>query len=310
MKERGRGVAILVALMVLAGPLPQAFSQQNEESNRRSVLRSNIVGKVVNAQGNPIKNAKVTVQDPDNQELVARGTTNDDGNYVIECLDQRKYHLLLSALPERFVGQTAVVELGKEGLIVQWSASTEAPAIATTKTGGGVCGCGVEWLSEREKSNRRSVLRSNIVGKVVDAQGNPIKNAKVTVQEPDDQDVVARRRTDDKGNYVFECLEHDKYHLLLSALPERFVGQTAVVELGKEGLIVQWSASTEAPAIATARTGGGVCGCGAAWLSERSRIGALLAAGVVVVGVGVSVGVLVSDDDDPRKPQPPASPSQ
>jgi hypothetical protein len=147
---------------------------------------------------------------------------------------------------------------------------------------------------------RLGILRSNIIGKVVDAQGDPIKNAEVIVQSPHDPQVVARGTTNDKGEYVIECLKRHEYHLTLGSLPERFLGQTAVVNLGTRGLIVQWSASTDAPAIATARVGGGVCGAAVA----------LLAAGAVVGG-GVTVGILVGDDsDDPREPQPPASPSQ
>jgi|GEM_PF-4701242 len=309
MTERGRSIAIAVVLLVQAGRLPQAFAQQSEDNNRGGVPRRNIVGKVVDAQGNPVKSAQVTVQDPDTHEPVARGITDDEGNYLIECLDRRKYHLVLSALPGRLVGQAAAVNLEDEGLVVQWSASTTTPAVATAKTGGGKCGCGTERLRENEGSHRSDVPRSNIVGKVVDAQGNPVKNAKVTVQDPDTQGIVARRMTDDKGNYAFECLEHDKYHLLLNALPGRVTGQTAVVELGKEGLLVQWAASAAAPAIAMARTGGGVCQCGAPGLSERGRVTALLATGAVVVGGGIAAGILASGSSRDQR-QPPASPSQ
>jgi carboxypeptidase family protein len=141
MKERGRGIAVFVVSMVLAGPF-QAFSQP-----RLGVNRSNIIGQVVDAQGAPIKNAEVAVQDPDDKEVVARGITNDQGEYVIECLKRREYHLTLGSLPERFLGQTAVVNLGIRGLIVQWSASTDAPAVATARSGGGVCGAAAAFLA-------------------------------------------------------------------------------------------------------------------------------------------------------------------
>lgn len=158
-----------------------------------------------------------------------------------------------------------------------------------------------EPLPPAFSQQRLGINRSNIIGKVVDVQGNPINNAEVAVHDPDDKKVVARGITNDQGEYVIECLERHEYHLTLGSLPERFLGQTAVVNLGTRGLIVQWSASTNAPAIATARVGGGACGAAAA----------LLAAGAVVGG-GVTVGILVSDDDDPKDPRglPPASPSQ
>src|SRR5262245_33235051 len=142
MRERGRGIAVFVVLMVLVAPLPSAFSQQSLGINR-----SNIIGKVVDVQGNPIKNAEIAVHDPDEKRVVAHGTTNDKGEYAIECLKRREYHLTLSALPERFLGQTAVVNLGTQGLIVQWSASTDAPAIATARVGGGACGAAIALLA-------------------------------------------------------------------------------------------------------------------------------------------------------------------
>jgi hypothetical protein len=142
MKERGRGIAVFVVSMVLAGPLPHAFSQQ-----RLGIIRSNIIGKVVDAQGNPIKSAEVAVRDADDKEVVARGITNDQGEYVVECLKRREYHLTLGSLPERFLGQTAVVNLGTRGLIVQWSASTDVPAIATARVGGGACGAAAAFLA-------------------------------------------------------------------------------------------------------------------------------------------------------------------
>jgi hypothetical protein len=144
------------------------------------------------------------------------------------------------------------------------------------------------------------INRSNIIGKVVDVQGNPIKNAEIVVYDPDDKKVVARGITNDQGEYVIECLKRHEYHLTLDSLPEKLLGQTAVVNLGTPGLIVQWSARADTPAIATARVGGGACGAATA----------ILAAGAVAVGGGVTAGILVSEDSDDPHDSPPASPSQ
>ena len=314
MKKYTKAVGLFCVMVIVIGSLLRAHAEEEKNPTSKQGVRSNIVGVVVDAQRHPVKNAKVTVLDPDNDEIVARGITNDKGEYVIECLDLRKYHLALSALPERFLEQTVVVTLGKEGQIVQWTTNAETPAIATTKIGGGGCGCGPTWLSESEDNNRRIGGRSNIVGKVVDAQGNPMKQVKVAVLDPDNQEIVAHRTTDDKGTYVIECLDHHKYTLALSTLPEQFLVQRAVVNLRKDGLDVQWAANMEAPDINTAGSGG-VCSCAAAGLTDRGKAGALLVTGGVLGG-GLSLGLLLSDDSvdsgdsgGPGGPQP-ASPSQ
>jgi hypothetical protein len=289
-------------------------------------VRSNIVGKVADAQGNPLAKVKVTVLDPQNREIVARGVSNAQGEYVIECLDPREYYLELSALPERFVGQTVVVNLGKDGQIVQWAANAEVPAVATTRVGGGVCGCGTGWLSKKDDDERSTVSRSNIVGKVVDAQGNPMEKVKVTVFDSDNQEIIARRITDDKGNYAIECLDARTYNLVLEALPTQFLTRNAAVDLGKDGLDVHWAANQQTLDIDTAKMDG-VCSCAAALASDGSQAGAALASpagaggtfgtvatvgtGVVVIGGGVSLGILLSGDSGGSGgPPSPASPSR
>jgi carboxypeptidase family protein len=314
MKKYTKVFGLFYVGVIVIGSLLRAHAEEEKNSTFQHGARSNIVGIVIDAQKHPVKNAKVTVLDPDNQEIMARGITNDKGEYVIECLDPHKYHLALSALPERFLGQTVVVNLGTDGQVVQWSTNMETPAVATARAGGGVCGCGPTWLSESADNNRGIAGRSNIVGTVRDAQGNPIKNVKVTVLDPDNQEIVAHRTTDDKGTYVIECLDHHKYTLALSTLSEQFLVQRAVVDLGKDGLDVQWAANMEAPDIDIARSGG-VCSCAAAGLTDRGKAGALLVTGGVLGG-GLSLGLLLSDDSGdsgdsrgPGGPQP-ASPSQ
>jgi Carboxypeptidase regulatory-like domain len=142
---------MLMCVMILPWSQTQAEGKHEHKPSDSALVRSNIVGKVVDAQGNPIEKVKVTVLDPDNREVVARGVTNKQGEYVIECLDPRQYYLALSALPERFVGQTVVVNLGKDGQIVQWAANAEVPAVATTRIGGGENGLPEQyrWQSGR-----------------------------------------------------------------------------------------------------------------------------------------------------------------
>ncbi len=299
------------------------LAHQHADSTR---VRSNIVGKVADAHGNPLAKVKMTVLDPQNREIVARGVSNAQGEYVIECLDPREYYLELSALPERFVGQTVVVNLGKDGQIVQWAANAEVPAVATTQVGGGVCGCGTGWLSQKDDDERRTVSRSNIVGQVVDAQGNPMEKVKVTVFDSANQEIIARRITDDRGNYAIECLDARKYNLVLEALPTQFLTRNAAVDLGKDGLDVHWAANQQTPDIDSA-TNGGLCSCAAALASDGSQAGAALASpagtggtfgtvatvgtGVLVIGGGVSLGVLLSGGGgNPGNPPPPASPSR
>lgn len=326
MKKCMEVVTFFLTILMLVSSLG-AQAKETEDSTVKSTVRSNIVGTVLDAQGNPIKNAKITVQEPDNPEIVGRAMTNEKGEYVLECLVPRTYHLALSSLPERFLGQTVIINPGTDGQVVQWSVNVEVPAVAIAKAGGGVCGCGGAWLSQRDGNKQKTLNRSNIIGTVRDAQGDPIENIKVKVLDPDNQEIVAYRTTDDKGNYVIECLDPHKYILALGVLPERFLTQNTVVNLGREGLDIQWATNMETPDIDTAKTGSGVCSCAAGWLGDGGQGGAFLSAGIGstagiigtvggVVAGGISLGLLLTDDDggsqrDSRGlPPSPASPSR
>ena len=62
--------------------------------------------------------------------------------------------------------------------------------------------------------------RINIVGEVVDSQGRPIEGVDITLSVKDGIDknrVVARERTNQSGEYIFECLDRDQYQATLSA---------------------------------------------------------------------------------------------
>jgi Carboxypeptidase regulatory-like domain len=154
-------------------------------------------------------------------------------------------------------------------------------------------------------SRSRSGLRSNIVGEVRDAQGNPIKDAEVIAQDLDGK-ALARATTNDKGQYSIRCLEQRKYLMALNALPVNFQGQSAVAFLGEKGLIINWTTAVLAPTIVTAKQGGGICG--AAWFSGLNQTETLITS-VAAVGSTVSLGLALGGVlEDP--PSHPASPSQ
>ena len=148
-------------------------------------------------------------------------------------------------------------------------------------------------------------LRSNIVGEVRDAQGNPLKDVEVIAQDTDGK-ALARATTNDKGKYLMECLEQRKYLMTLNALPANFQGQSAIAFLGAKGLIINWTTAISAPTIVTAKQGGGVCG--AAWFAGLNQTEALITS-VATVGTTVSLGLALGGVfEDP--PHHPASPSQ
>ena len=133
------GLFVFALSFLLTLSVSVASAQETSHSRARLGIRSNIIGEVRDAQGNPIKDVEVVAQDPDGKAL-ARATTNDKGQYLMKCLEQRQYLMILNALPAGFQGQSAVAYLGERGLIVNWMTSVATPAIVTAKQGGGVCG--------------------------------------------------------------------------------------------------------------------------------------------------------------------------
>ena len=137
------------------------------------------------------------------------------------------------------------------------------------------------------------MLRANIVGTVRDTQGNPVGGLVISAQDPGGE-LVASAVTDDEGEYVMECLNQDQYNLSLDPVTTGFRGQTVVVSLGPEGLNANWSVSSTAPAVATAKPGAGTCG-----------------AGLVIMGIGVgSILGLSFSLDDTTDDGSPVSPIQ
>lgn len=278
------GVFLLLVFFFLSGLPLRVFSQSSPDQ------RASVVGTVLTPQGLPVKDIEISARDK-NGHLVARATTNEKGEYLLECLDRDQYQLTLDPGKTGFQGQTAVADLLLEGLIVNWMVSAAAPAIMVMQPG--TC-C---W--EKEPSRTDSRKRANVVGVVLDIQGKPVKDVEVLVQDQNNQ-TVARTLTNEKGEYLLKCLEWGQYALALNPLASGFLGKTLVTSLGLGGAIVEWKVSTTTEALVTARPG--TC-CRAA--VPLFGLGAL---GAVGVGVGTGVAVGVIDDSPPRRH--PASPSQ
>lgn len=118
---------------------------------------------------------------------------------------------------------------------------------------------------------------ADISGTVLDAGGQPVAGAEISAQDGAGK-VVARSVTDATGSYRLTGLEPGQYTLTLNPLSTGFEGNTFVASLGAEGLTVQWTVSSTAPAIAAA-TPGVVAGSAA------------LASGASGIGVGTAVAV-------------------
>jgi len=141
MKKTRLFFIFLVALLFLGGF--SAFAQEPAETEGK-VLRANLVGRVLDAQGNPVEGVEISAQDPDG-EVIARETTNDEGRYRMKCLPVGQYDLTLDPLTTGFQGQTVEADNGIRGLIVDWTVSPAVPAVAVARSGGGPCGAYVWW---------------------------------------------------------------------------------------------------------------------------------------------------------------------
>ena len=124
----------LVALLLLPGLSSRAFSEGGTD----------VVGTVLDAQGNPVKGVEISVQDADGK-VVAQAVTNDKGGYIMKGLAPGQYNLALNPLATGFQGETVATSLGSEGLTVNWTVSAAAPAVAVATpgvAGGGIFGLG------------------------------------------------------------------------------------------------------------------------------------------------------------------------
>jgi len=103
--------------------------------------------------------------------------------------------------------------------------------------------------------------------------------------------------TNDKGEYLLECLVQGNFSLTLDPQKTPFQGKTIVVHIGTGGVVVNWRVSEVTQAITTLHRG--TC-CGAAV--------ALTGLPALILGGGAGIGAAVAVDDDPRRQ--PESPSQ
>lgn len=96
-----------------------------------------IGGKVQDSEGHAVKDAEMTIQDPDGN-LVARGLTNDKGEYTLGCLVTGEYRLNFA--PPQTSGlkgpQAFVANVGKDGLTANLTASKTALPLALAKNPG------------------------------------------------------------------------------------------------------------------------------------------------------------------------------
>src|SRR5277367_1180912 len=97
--------------------------------------------------------------------------------------------------------------------------------------------------------------RADDVGGVVrDAQGNPVPGITIVIAKPPDHP-LSQATTDDKGKYLIYCLTDGDYFIELKPNSTPYVGQTIVSHVGIEGLKVDWTVSTSAPAGSVASNG-------------------------------------------------------
>src|SRR2546428_5442773 len=102
MKKARVPFVMTAAVLSLVGFVGQASSQQGVTTAGRGLkIRSNVRGEVRDEQGNPIKGAEITAQDLEGK-VTARAATNDNGQYLMECLELKQYQMILSALPPGF----------------------------------------------------------------------------------------------------------------------------------------------------------------------------------------------------------------
>ena len=93
-----------------------------------------IIGTVVDANGNPLKGAQVIVK-AQNSQMTGAAITNQTGQYEIEGLNSGVYYITLDPRGSNLTAQTVVSNLSDNGLTVDWAASPGRQAIATAQPG-------------------------------------------------------------------------------------------------------------------------------------------------------------------------------
>jgi Carboxypeptidase regulatory-like domain len=103
--------------------------------------RASLGGVVVDGDRRPVPGVEVYARNR-RDTIVARGVTNDKGEYFLECLVRGTYSLTLDPRKTQFQGKTTVVHVGTGGVVVNWRVSTVTSAV-TTLHRGTCCGAAV-----------------------------------------------------------------------------------------------------------------------------------------------------------------------
>lgn len=287
-------VCSCIALFFFAGTLfPPPVSSQSSGD----VRRANILGLVLDPQGRPIEGAAVSARD-EQDRLVARAETNQEGIYLMECLDPDQYQLSFDPASTGLQQQTAGADLTSAGLVVNWAASATASTVSLMRPG--TCCRG------SASPGSASLRQANIVGIVLDGHGSPVEGVEIAARDRNNQ-LVARALTANRGAYSLECLEPGQYQLSLAPLETGFRGQTVAVSLGSDGIFADWSVSSEAPAVAVARRG--MC-CDVPASSVAEVLAPLIGLGGLAatsgIGAAAAAGVFSGEENTPRSPVSPS----
>jgi Carboxypeptidase regulatory-like domain len=98
-------------------------------------LCANIVGTVLNANGNAVPGATVSATTPNGQN-VGSAVTNGQGAYSIDGVTSGLYYIMLTPpAGSNLVGQNAASYVGDTGLTVNWSVAPGRQALASAMPG-------------------------------------------------------------------------------------------------------------------------------------------------------------------------------
>lgn len=189
---------LATVLLALATSIAGAQSSSQEATSAGPGFR--IAGTVVNALGgNALARARVTLQDTRNPEKLAQTFTSEDGRFEFNHIDAGKYAL----------------GGAKRGFIAAEYEQHEQFSTAIV-TGSGV---------DTEHLTLRLAPFAVLSGKVLDEEGDAVRQATVSLYAEDRQTGVGRihqvrsERTDDQGTYEFSDLRAGTFFLTATATP-------------------------------------------------------------------------------------------
>ncbi len=133
-------------------------------------------------------------------------------------------------------------------------------------------------------------LCAGIVGLVNDTNGNPVNRVKINAIDQSGKQ-AGEATSDLYGRYCLGPLDPGRYTLKLDPAQSGFQAGNGVVDLGEEGLTVDWAVSAQTAALATSNLGvasAATATCGGAWWTTAAV--AVGAAGAV--GGGATAGLL------------------